>query len=90
MKIPTGLVLGVQSLTLSAFVGQVPGVGANPLPPKPVGQAVAGASAPLDQGSVKGFNDAHGNTVFLGIPFAATTGGENRYAIDDAQTQPQR
>jgi hypothetical protein len=84
MKIPAGLVLGVQSLALSAFVGQIPGVGANPLPPKPVGKAVTGAIAPLDQGSVKGFNDAHGNSVFLGIPFAATTGGENRYVIGHA------
>jgi carboxylesterase type B len=87
MKIPAGLVLGVQGLALSAIVGQIPGVGANPLPPKPAEKAAAGTTVPLDQGSVKGFSDAHGNSVFLGIPFAETTGGENRYVIDRPQVQ---
>lgn len=35
-------------------------------------------SAVLPQGTVTGFRDASQNSVFLGIPFAATTGGENR------------
>jgi hypothetical protein len=30
------------------------------------------------QGPVNGFTDANGNLVFLGIPYAATTAGENR------------
>ena len=32
----------------------------------------------LEQGSVQGFRDNHTNAVYLGIPYAATTGGENR------------
>lgn len=48
--------------------------------------AVAGArtnttrptSVVLPQGRVKGFHDDSRNSVFLGIPFAATTGAENR------------
>ncbi|KAF6805732.1 acetylcholinesterase precursor [Colletotrichum sojae] len=36
-------------------------------------------SAVLPQGTVTGFRDASQNSVFLGIPFAATTGGENRW-----------
>ena len=30
------------------------------------------------QGTVNGFTDANGNSVFLGIPYAATTAGDNR------------
>lgn len=33
----------------------------------------------LDQATVEGFLDLHNNTVFLGIPFADTTGGQNRW-----------
>jgi len=29
-------------------------------------------------GPVRGFEDTHGNSVFLGIPYAASTGGANR------------
>ena len=54
----------------------------NPPPPPPAPPAKA-ASGPhtvnLNGGSVKGFADASGNSVFLGIPFAETTGGQNRY-----------
>lgn len=32
------------------------------------------------QGAVRGFEDSHGNHVYLGIPFAATTAGKNRFA----------
>lgn len=32
----------------------------------------------LHGGIIKGFGDASNNSVFLGIPFAETTGGENR------------
>jgi hypothetical protein len=32
----------------------------------------------LGQGGVQGFRDSHANSVFLGIPYAATTGGQNR------------
>jgi hypothetical protein len=35
----------------------------------------------LPQAIVKGFTDASGNSVFLGIPFADTTGGNNRYVV---------
>lgn len=36
-------------------------------------------TAVIPQGTIKGFRDSSSNSVFLGIPFAATTGGENRY-----------
>jgi hypothetical protein len=32
----------------------------------------------LEQGDILGFRDNHTNSVFLGVPYAATTGGENR------------
>jgi hypothetical protein len=32
----------------------------------------------LDQGGVLGFRDGHANSVFLGVPYAASTGGQNR------------
>jgi hypothetical protein len=79
MKIPTSLVVGLQSLSLSILVGYVPVVGGNPLPQKGVKEPVSEATRSLHQGTVKGFTDSHGNSVFLGIPFAETTGGKNRY-----------
>ncbi|KZL74103.1 para-nitrobenzyl esterase (carboxylesterase) [Colletotrichum tofieldiae] len=36
-------------------------------------------SAAIPQGTIKGFRDASCNSVFLGVPFAATTGGKNRW-----------
>lgn len=33
----------------------------------------------LPQGEIRGFHDDSSNSVFLGVPFAATTGGENRF-----------
>ncbi|KAJ6445444.1 acetylcholinesterase precursor [Purpureocillium lavendulum] len=39
----------------------------------------AAPSAVIPQGTIKGFRDAHCNSVYLGIPFAATTGGKNRW-----------
>jgi hypothetical protein len=30
------------------------------------------------QGQIRGFRDSSGSAVYLGVPFAATTGGENR------------
>ncbi|EGY22256.1 acetylcholinesterase [Verticillium dahliae VdLs.17] len=36
-------------------------------------------SAVIPQGTIRGFRDTHGNSVFLGVPFAATTGGKNRW-----------
>ncbi|KAL2272704.1 hypothetical protein FJTKL_06217 [Diaporthe vaccinii] len=33
----------------------------------------------LPQGKIRGFHDDSSNSVFLGVPFAATTGGENRW-----------
>jgi hypothetical protein len=38
-------------------------------------------SVSIDKGIIKGFTDASGNSVFLGIPFAESTGGVNRYVI---------
>lgn len=32
----------------------------------------------ITQGGVQGFRDGHGNAVYLGVPYAASTGGENR------------
>ncbi|KAJ4305790.1 hypothetical protein N0V90_001322 [Kalmusia sp. IMI 367209] len=53
--------------------GALPGVLGNPLPRR--GDNVVN----LAQGAVRGFNDDSGNAVFLGIPFADTTGGKNRW-----------
>lgn len=36
-------------------------------------------SASLAQGVISGFTDSHNNSIFLGIPFAQTTGGQNRW-----------
>ncbi|OBR03230.1 carboxylesterase [Colletotrichum higginsianum IMI 349063] len=36
-------------------------------------------SAVLPQGTIRGFRDASCNSVFLGVPFAGTTGGGNRW-----------
>lgn len=58
-----------------------PGPPAGPVtrgPPPPAPPA-GPHSVNLQEGTVKGFADASGNSVFLGIPFAETTGGENRY-----------
>jgi hypothetical protein len=73
MKIPTSLVFGLHSLSLGVVVG------GTPLPQKPA--SIADGTVILPQATLKGFKDAHGNTVFLGVPFAATTGGENRLVI---------
>ena len=75
MKVLTALI-GLQSLSLGVFLGQVAGT---PLPAKPSRATVTDGTATLDQGTVRGFTDDYGNSVFLGIPFAQTTGGENRY-----------
>ncbi|THW82438.1 carboxylesterase [Aureobasidium pullulans] len=54
-----------------------------PPPPAPLAGPPAPPAGPhsvnLQEGTVKGFADASGNSVFLGIPFAETTGGENRW-----------
>ena len=42
---------------------------------------ISGQSSPTavtSQGAYRGSFDSAGNSVFLGIPFAATTGGDNR------------
>ncbi|KAF4956395.1 hypothetical protein FSARC_11597 [Fusarium sarcochroum] len=36
-------------------------------------------SAVIPQGTIKGFRDDHCNAVYLGVPFAASTGGQNRW-----------
>jgi hypothetical protein len=72
---------GLSSLLLGVFFGQVLVADG-----KPLLQQVKRANviSPFQQGSVKGSVDSHGNSVFLGIPFAATTGGENRYVLHGA------
>jgi hypothetical protein len=67
-------------LTLSAYVGGLAGC-------KCTVSGVTLPTALTTQGPVRGFTDTHGNSVFLGIPFAATTGGANRYVmLPTAQT----
>lgn len=78
MKISEGACFALKCFSLGLLTGQATVADANPLPPKP-GQAGGAVTARLQQGEVKGFTDSHGNNVFLGIPFADTTGGENRY-----------
>ena len=65
----------MQGFSLAALLVQVAVVYATPLPQK---NGTADATAVLPQGTVKGFKDSYGSSVFLGIPFAATTGGDNR------------
>ncbi|KAF7554310.1 hypothetical protein G7Z17_g3014 [Cylindrodendrum hubeiense] len=45
--------------------------------PCSAGQAVP--SAVIPQGTITGYQDSSDNSVFLGIPFAQTTGGKNRW-----------
>ena len=73
---------GLHSLTLAAVLGQAAVAAGNPLHHKTAKATVVNGTAPLQQGTVQGFVDTYGNSVFLGIPFAATTGGKNRYAHD--------
>jgi hypothetical protein len=80
MRIPTALVVGFQSISLGITVGLVPVASGNPLRPAAVRGNAAAATVSLHAGTVKGSIDSHGNSVFLGIPFAETTGGKNRYA----------
>ena len=47
----------------------------------PYGYSSSNTSSPrvsLEQGDIQGFRDNHTTSVFLGVPYAATTGGENR------------
>jgi hypothetical protein len=65
------------SAALVSGLGVVSGVWGKPLTVR----EGAAATSPLQQGSVKGIVDVYGNSVFLGIPFADTTGGQNRYVF---------
>ncbi|KAH7318083.1 carboxylesterase [Stachybotrys elegans] len=48
-------------------------------------------SVPIPQGRVVGFRDASCNAVYLGIPFAQTTGGQNRWrAPQPLRPSPER
>lgn len=68
-----GFIHGLISLLLGICIGAECGNS------KPMRKVVGGAPrVKLHQATVEGFFDLHNNTVFLGIPFAATTGGENR------------
>ncbi|CAJ2507094.1 Uu.00g082800.m01.CDS01 [Anthostomella pinea] len=46
---------------------------------KPCDRDAKVPSVALEQGTINGMLDAHDNHVYLGIPFAQTTGGENRW-----------
>jgi hypothetical protein len=48
-------------------------------PPPPAGCADPLPRALVPQGTVEGFRDEYCNAVYLGVPFAASTGGQNRY-----------
>ncbi|KAI6758503.1 hypothetical protein HG530_010743 [Fusarium avenaceum] len=48
-------------------------------PPPPPGCADPLPRAAVPQGTVEGFRDEHCNAVYLGVPFAASTGGQNRW-----------
>jgi hypothetical protein len=68
-----GLLRGLISLLLGICIG------AECRNPAPARRIVGGAPrVTLPQATVEGFFDLHNNTVFLGIPFADTTGGQNR------------
>jgi len=68
-----------QALSLCFIVSAIVSVSeCHVLPHPPVTRDVPTAS--IRQGQVIGARDASGNSEFLGIPFAATTGGKNRYA----------
>lgn len=45
-------------------------------PPQPPCPPIPHAALP--QGDIQGFRDKHCNAVYLGVPFAASTGGQNR------------
>ncbi|KAF1928175.1 alpha/beta-hydrolase [Didymella exigua CBS 183.55] len=69
-----GLLHGLISLLVGICVG------VECMHPAPARKSVGGAPrVTLPQATVEGFLDLHNNTVFLGIPFAATTGGDNRW-----------
>jgi hypothetical protein len=69
-----GLLHGLISLLLGICIG-AECKNAAPMRRKIVGGA---PQVTIPQATVEGFLDLHNNTVFLGIPFAATTGGQNR------------
>lgn len=45
---------------------------------------LVGPQVVLPQATVRGFLDSHNNLVYLGIPYAQTTGGQNRYHSSDS------
>jgi hypothetical protein len=79
MRTPTALVVALHSLSLGIFVGQVPTVSGIPLPQDAAKGSAANVNLKLHDGTVKGSSDSYGNSVFLGIPFAESTAGKNRY-----------
>lgn len=79
----SSLLLGICAGAEYGSTRQSPGPRAPPSPshphappPEPRGNSVPHVA--LSQGVVEGFRDSSNNSVFLGIPFAATTGGQNR------------
>ncbi|CAF3544972.1 unnamed protein product [Fusarium graminearum] len=63
LSLATGL-----TLASSCVVAAPPAPPCPPLPP-----------AAIPQGNIEGFRDTHCNAVYLGVPFAASTGGQNRW-----------
>lgn len=76
------MVLHQSLFTLATGLTLAAGCVALPPPPPPPG--ASGAPCPplppaaIGQGKIEGFRDEHCNGVYLGVPFAASTGGQNR------------
>ncbi|KAJ4983123.1 acetylcholinesterase precursor [Stagonosporopsis vannaccii] len=70
--------MGLRYAAISLLLGI--SIGAECKNPAAARQIVGGAPrVRLTQGTAEGFLDLHNNSVFLGIPFADTTGGQNRW-----------
>ncbi|KAJ4012411.1 hypothetical protein NW752_008097 [Fusarium irregulare] len=67
----TGLTLAAGCVALPPPPPPPPGASGAPCPPLP--------PAAIGQGKIEGFRDEHCNGVYLGVPFAASTGGQNRW-----------
>ncbi|RMZ70233.1 acetylcholinesterase precursor [Pyrenophora seminiperda CCB06] len=79
MRVPSALTCGMHTLSLAILFGDAAVVGGTPLPPPQPARRIVDATVNLQGAAVNGFTDPHGNSVFLGIPFAETTGGANRW-----------
>jgi hypothetical protein len=68
LTLATGLTLAASCVV--AAPPSPPSPSSPPCPPLP--------PAAVPQGKIEGFRDEHCNAVYLGVPFAASTGGQNR------------